>query len=179
MGSGCERATYLEDPDRSGVALGIENEFARQLRRRRETIDARRERHSTQILTSQVDTACLAGQSIVRAGDVTLSASRNDITGVDRSCDRARREAGDRATGGADTQALVTVELARTVKLCAEPSDGATAPGSTMARDAGPPAAQRSAATMSEIVKYLSLRILLPPRGSFVSAVQVTPARSG
>jgi len=57
---GRERAPYLENEDRSGVALGVERECSRQLSRRRKTIDAWRERHSTQILTSQIVSAGLA-----------------------------------------------------------------------------------------------------------------------
>ena len=47
-----ERARHLENEDRGGVALSVESECSRQLRRRCRAIDSLRERLSTQVLAS-------------------------------------------------------------------------------------------------------------------------------
>ena len=85
FGCGRQRAPYLENEDRIGVALDVEGELSRQLRRRVETVDARREGESAQILTSQIDIACLAGKRVVRNRDIALRLLCDRITGVDRA----------------------------------------------------------------------------------------------
>ena len=64
------------------VALGVELECSRQLSRRVKTIDARRERESTQILTSQVAGERHVCQTVVRSGVINAPAARPHRFGV-------------------------------------------------------------------------------------------------
>jgi hypothetical protein len=99
-GIGCrrERAAYLEDKLRIGVALGVESEYPGQLRRHVKMIDTRSEREPTQIHTGQVDIERLACECRVCSGDVALRLSRLRIHNVHRSSgDAPRRKAGNRA----------------------------------------------------------------------------------
>lgn len=97
---GRERAPYLKNPERIVVALGVESECSRQLSRARKKIDARRERESTQVLTSQVRSGRHGCQTIVRSGEINLSLRRDRISLVYRSCDGDAPQASDRGTWG-------------------------------------------------------------------------------
>ena len=102
---GRDRAPDLENELRIGVALRVESQCSRQLGRSGKSIDTRRERQSTQILSSQVEVSRSAGEIVERDGDITLSLSRDRIGYVDRSRWRhdSRWKANDRATW-ADSQ---------------------------------------------------------------------------
>jgi hypothetical protein len=94
-----ERARNLENENRGGVALSVEVENACQPSRRRETVNAWRERRATQIHATLCDIARHACQEIVRSGEISLSLSRDGISGVNLSSGwLPHRKPGDRGT---------------------------------------------------------------------------------
>ena len=83
----------LQNKNRIGVSGSVESERSRQLGRRIKTVDAGRQDQSTEILTTQVGGARLAGQGIVGYGGIDLGLRRNRIAGVYRSGQHPRRKA--------------------------------------------------------------------------------------
>src|SRR5436190_14924688 len=73
VGGGSERAGDLKNPDPLvALAMPVEDELTRQLRRRRETVDAWREGFAAQILTGQGTGAGLASKNSIRALGIGL-----------------------------------------------------------------------------------------------------------
>src|SRR5450756_1259838 len=96
---GRERTPYLENEVPTWVAREIEIEWPCQLSRRVKTIDTRRERETTQILTSQVASDRHEGQRSIRSRDVNLSLLRDRISLVYESCEGDTPQASDRSPG--------------------------------------------------------------------------------
>ena len=156
-----EGAGYLEDPDRIGVTESVERKGSRQPSRGRKAINARHERHSTEIRRNSkgvFDRARLACQIAVRSGVRQLSQSRRPTRSSYRpghdgpgrkTCDRCACV--DTHVSGDDGRAGIGhLRVRQDREVCAAPRFGATC---AMLCGTGPRQKARSARRWRQVLQ--------------------------